>query len=444
MDTPFKIFSADEQAYAISQLDPFHDEAYKLNGAPSDQSADSVVITVNQEIVVDASDFGLPTIAGAKWDLHVATLPLTQSARAYGVYSLQPAGFSAGATTGTESMFKTLYPISLSANNSGDPTYCAVSTLIPILGISPGITSYVSNPSAAVTTPRCLRIIALSFEVVDESPTLYQQGACTVYSRASNVTSNRIYDTIVTPTGDNVNRNTLLYTDSFSAPPTRIQQATILPNSKTWKASEGAYVIARKTVDTVPFTRPSAANFFMISPPDSDNAVLKNSWVGRESLNLVRDPANVAYQDAFTAVTPYNVSGAYLTGLNSEFGTYRIRSKISYEIIPDPADTTLIPQATPSLPRNPQFEALLQETIHRLPPGVPQTMNPAGEWWKVIRKVSGVALKAVAPVLGITHGPIAGVLTMAAGNALDPTGSMGIKTKQKQKTKSTGVVRKKK
>lgn len=429
-NTPFSRFSADEQAYAISQLDPFHDQAYKLNGAPSDQSAGSVVLTINQEMVVDASDFGLSTASGGKWDLHVSALPITKSLRAYDTYLAESGGLQAAASTGTESIFKLLYPFTLSANNSGSPTFCDTATSIPFLGIDSSVTSFVSEPSLGVVIPRAIRVIASAFEVVDESPTLYQQGACTVYSRNSNQSSNQLYTVLCTITGAAANSSTALYTNSFSGPPTRIEYATILPNSKTWKASEGAYVIARKNVDSVPFVRPGIANLLMLNPTDTVAPTQKNCYIGREAINAVRSPATSAYQNAFCAVTPYNVSGAYLTGLNSEFGTYRIRTKISFEIIPDPTDTSLITQSTPTLPRNPAFEALLDETIHRLPPGVPQTMNPAGEWWKVVKRVSGSALKFLAPSIAVVN-PALGLAAGIVGEELTR------KKKKKGKEKET-------
>ncbi len=142
-NTPFSRFSTDEQAYAISQLDPFHDQAYKLNGAPSDQSAGSVVLTINQEIVVDASDFGLPTTSGSKWDLHVASLPVSNSVRAYGVSLIEPGFLSGGTTTGSETSFQQLFPITLSANSTGGATFIETNALNPFLGLSTDVTSFV-------------------------------------------------------------------------------------------------------------------------------------------------------------------------------------------------------------------------------------------------------------------------------------------------------------
>lgn len=431
--TPFKVFSNEEQAYAISQLDPFHDQEYKLSGAPSDQHAKSIVITVNSETVVNAQTFGLSTAAGDKWDLHVASLPISQAVRAYDTYTIQSGGLSAGASSGAESPFKVLSPITASAAISGQSTFTDNTAGTPFIGLSPDITSFVSNVSSSIQVPRTMRVIAAAFEVVDESPTLYQQGACTVYSRNSNLSKDQLYSVVWTPRTATANVTRTLYTHSFSGPPTKVQYATIIPGSQTWKATEGAYVTSRKTVDTVPFTRPGVANILMYNPTDPELATRKNCYVGREALNLQYNPGDLENMNAFTIVGPFNVSGAYLTGLNSEFGTYRIRSKISYEIIPDPTDTTLISQATPTLPRNPVFEELLDRVLFRLPPGVQQTMNPKGEFWKMVKKVTGSALKTLSPAIGM-YNPSLGIAANLVGNELDRT---------KKKKATTTIVRKK-
>lgn len=431
--TPFRDFSMEEQAYAISQLDPFHDQEYKLSGAPSDQHAKSIVITVNSELVVNASSFGLSTAAGGKWDLHVASLPISQSVRAFDAYLYQPGGLSCGTSTGSESSYHILYPITASAAVSGESTFTDNAAATPFLGLSPNITSFVSTPGSTIQQPRMLRVIAQAFEVVDESPTLYQQGACTVYSRNSNLSTDQLYSCLFTPRGATANTTRALYTQTFSGPPTKIQYATIIPGSQTWKATEGAYVVARKTVDSIPFARPGIANVVMVNPTDPDLITRKNCFIGREALNLTANSADPENMNAFTVVGPYNVSGAYLTGLNSEFGTYRIRSKISFEIIPDPTDTTLISQATPTLPRNPFFEELLNKTLYKLPAGTQQTMNPKGEWWKVVRKVAGVALKTLSPAIGAYNAPM-GLAAGLVGNEL--------MKQPKKPNKQTTIVRK--
>lgn len=414
-NTPFARFSEAEQAYALSQLDPFHDTPYRLTGAPSDQAAQSVVFTVNQEQVITAASFGLPTDPGYKWDFHTVALPIIHSNDYYACYLTDTNYITAGSSA-SETTTQTLYPINTMASNSGEPTYFLNTGSPDVVGVDTRLVAYKAGLTSTVNVARSIRLIGSSFEVVDESPTLYQQGSCTVYSRPSSH-STCAYHVSCVANADTVLSNVYYNGQSFSAPPHTIQEATILPDSKTWKASEGAYVVARRNVEVAPFIRPSIPNIIMFSNPFPINATQKNCYVSRDGYNQMKNQNNTLFDGTLNAIVPYNVSGAYFTGLNSEFGVYRIRTKLHYEIIPDPADDTLIVQATPTLPRNPAFERLLAETLSLLPPGVPQTHNPKGEFWKTVRKATGIAAKVATPFLTM-YNPALGAVSGIASDLL--------------------------
>jgi len=279
----FNNFSAAEQAYAISMLDPFHDSPYRLTGAPSDQLGQSVVLTVNQETVVNAATFGLPVTSGSKFDLHVAALPLSRQSNAY--HASHPNTNRYVATSlGVESSYATLFPLSISGVNTGDPTFVNSSSMT---GIGSDLPYFTSNSGTAYQDARCFRVIGQSFEVVDETPQLYKQGSVTVYTRNScnaHVLQNLAYigEGAVTYT------NVTGWTDEFLAPPNRIQQATIIPDSKTWMAQEGAYVVAKPTTLSPKFVRPGISMYSMIAPTDPVNADLENCWFAREGVNSYR------------------------------------------------------------------------------------------------------------------------------------------------------------
>lgn len=431
--TIFERFTQAEQAFAISQLDPYHDTPYRLTGAPSDQNSDSVIITVNQEIVLTAASFGLPTAPGGKWDMHVAALPVLQQATYYSSRNSQSTFYTAGGSA-DESPFMSLWPLTVSANASGLQTFVYDVGDPAFVGIGTTIPGYQPTTASVLTMPRNMRQIGASFEVVDESPTLYQQGAVTVYQRPSCINDSCNIGCQATQNGGTANVARVLNVDAFIGPPNRISQATILPSSKTWKAKDGAYVISRSTTFASPFYKPDTNSVAMLSPIDPIIPTSKNSYFPRELFNAFGAPGSLAWYDSFNAVLPFNVAGAYFTGLNSEFGTYRIRSKLIYEIIPDPADTSLVTLATPTLPRNSIFEDLLAEAISKLPPGVPQSWNPKGEAWKqVLRAVKGIAMTAApsaAAMLANTFVPGSGIAAGAATQKAIDTYNVG---KQMQK-----------
>lgn len=388
----FKDFTDSEKAYATSLLDPFHDNPFRLTGAPSDQLSSSAVFTVNQELVVGAGDFGLSTASGQKWDLHVSSIPILRASNCYLVRHRESNRFQ-GTDPSSESEYQLLYPITASANSTGQTTFTDASTT---LGIASDVPYFSSSTTAAWQDVRTMRVIGQSFEVVDETPQLYKQGSVTVYTRASALSTNRLIQSQVNLTGAVVPTAQSQYPDCFNAPPNRIQQATIIPNSKTWMAEKGAYVTAKVATTAPAFFRPGISLFLGQNPTDSIDPDSYNCWLAREGTNSVVNFANISYSNDINQVLPFNTSGAYFTGLNSEFGVFRIRSKINYEIIPDPSDTALISLATPTLPRNPQFETVLSHLLSSLPAGYPQTDNPAGEVWRAIRKTANFLQKGLA------------------------------------------------
>lgn len=209
------------------------------------------------------------------------------------------------------------------------------------------------------------------------------------------------------------------------APLNRIAQATIIPTSKTWKASEGVYVVCRRNGSDNPFTRPSLTNLALYSPIDPVTSSIKNSYFPREAVYAQQFPIDVVNADSFNSIVPYNMTGAYFTGLSGQYATLRLRTKFIYEILPDPQDTSLIPLATPTVPRNYDFETLLEKVISEIPYGVPQTMNPKGEFWgmilKTTKKVGQQAIKAAqSPLvqgLASAVNPTAGAMIAGLGNA---------------------------
>lgn len=383
----FSNYTEREQAYAVSQLDPFHDTPYRLEGAPSDANCDSVVMVVNQEKVISASDFGLSTGVGDKWDFHVALLPILQRATFYSARLAQSTQLITGGSS-DESPFTTLYPLTVSAVASGDPTFIYDTGLPNFVGIDNKLAGYFPSPTSTIQVPRVMRVIGVSFEVVDETPKYYQQGSCTVYMKQSTIQDSVRLGTAYTPDGltANIQRNSLF--ELVGGPPNDLEQTTILPNSKTWKASEGAYVVGRRTDSDNQFRRSFTNNMVIYNPNYPANPLLKNSYIPREALNGIYDQGDSQWYDSFNQVIPYNVSGAYFSGVSSQYGTYRIRTKFMYEILPDPTDVTLIPLATPTIPRNPNFEYALNDLLKNLPIGVQQSMNPKGEFWGMILKAT--------------------------------------------------------
>lgn len=417
----FNMFSELEQAYAISQLDPFHDTPYKLEGAPSSQNSYSVVLQQNIERTLSAADFGLSTAAGNKWDCHITSLPLLQQGSFYGVVQDQPGSFSAGGSSNESDYFQ-LFPITAAGISTGSLTYSQNTGSPDNLGLASTLPLFQSSSSSAVVSSRQVRCIGQSFEVVDETPSLYQQGSVTVYERPSCHT-NVNARLVATQSGGSSNAYRIMPIDQIACPPNNIEQATIIPNSRTWKSKDGVYVVSKRNNVESEFTRGGINSIALMNPPNPETPTVHNSYFAREIFNATYSPSTSSFVDSVNAVTPFNISGAYFTGLSSQYGTLRLRAKLIYEVIPDPTDTTLVVLATPTLHNNPTFDQLLDEVVQKMPPGVPQTWNPKGEHWrKVLETVGRVtewlapAASVLAPELGAIFGATSQVSKALAKN----------------------------
>lgn len=431
--TFFGKLTAEEKAYVTSQLDPFHDDPYRLTGAPSRQNSNSLVFQIKKDEVYSAASFGLPTTPGSKWDLHVATLPISNAVDVYPMRLQNPAEYISRTST-SEDTTRTLYPVSVHGVAADDPTFAYSSDAgTPILGIDTQVTKY-SSANLGKLSSRPLRVIGQSFEVVDESPAIYKQGSVTVYERSNYPNDVRITNRAVDVGAPS--RKILSYQQNISAcPPNRLKQATVLSSSKNWNASEGAYVISRRTGDNE-FKKPGIPRTLWSAPNDPENVNLYNSFIAKKLFNNIASPADTLFTDATGLDLPYNVSGAYFTGLSGEYGTYRVKTRITYEFLPDPVDESFVNQATPTMPYNPLLEQVLESMLAQQPPGYPQTWNPKGEVWRNLLKGFGTFAQVISPGLGAIN-PELGVISSSLG-----AGSMAASRLGQKPAKKSRAVRK--
>jgi len=450
--------------YLKVSLDPYHDSSIRFEGAPTSRNAATVTLCLNQEETYSAADFGIIT---PQWDAHFVMYPFI---KAIPLLSGNEKDFTTSLldfALGTPVM----YPMSVHGVPSGTETYMTADyqlNLPPqIQGLDCGaLASYATGNNTGTSSNgpgrRMLRIVGESFEVVDESPDLYQQGACTVYRYPIDVTpANRVvrhsYESNTTnalnPFGPNsvawgggvLSRSVNCY--DIRAPPSNTSVAVLINGSKTWKAKEGAYVVGTQYTSEVPFkTLDNSDVLFTGYTPTAGNSTLGadarysfGSTTFKQSYQGGSHMSNPDYDPLIStnAFFPFNMSGAYFTGLSTQYATLRLRYRVYVEILADPGDNTLAPLASPSLP----YEQLLQEfcmkVIAQEEAGVPQTMNPKGEKWKkVLRSISKVA-NAAGPVLDLVM-PGLGGATAATGTALDSVTRVKAASKKKKAKPAKG------
>lgn len=441
-------------------LDPFHDKNIRFEGAPTSRSATSVVLCLNQEMTIAADDFTL--ISEDTWDAHVIMYPMLSKQSVSWANELN---YDVAIDPPNDTWL--FYPLTVQGINSGNPTYStsdyASSTVKPqTKGLDcSSLLSYLTGSTHNGPGRRILRMVGSSFEVVNESPEIYTQGAVTVYRYPLNVTPcNRIL-TYLNPTGSTVNTvgtNIPTTVDAYMveqrmvtelrSPPSNQANAVLVPGSTTWKARDGCYVVATQYENEIPFVPVSNSNLLVTgytptTDPKHTGLTARYSFGG---LNLSR-PIQACYRSTGpqdppdwgvpqNAFFPFNLSGAYFTGLSRQFTALRLRYKVFVEVLTDPCDNTLAPLASPTLPYNQELQELVMKVLAELPPGVPQTWNPDGEAWRsALATLGKVALLSAGPLDTLLPG--AGEVAKGVGMLARAGSQLG---KKKARPKATAKV----
>jgi len=413
-------------------LDPFHDKTIRFEGAPTSRNASSVTLCLNQEQVYTAADFALVT--DPTWDAHFSMFPFLGHHDVQTGFYTNPPNFNEIEVSSGSPVSFTLYPMSVCGVNTGTPTYAVAAQGDPlnVLGLdAQSLLAFVTNPAANEDAAfRTLRIVGQSFEVIDESPDIYQQGALTVYRYPLDQTAQQWYFRTTVPAGDPWDSptdgsivRTLLETYALRTPPTNTATAVLVTGSDTWKAREGCYVVGTAYESEIPFKQVDYKPINLIgscpaSQPNYQTGYYK--WIDEniganafQAYNLVAgpDPINLGSPDA---VFPFNLSGAYFTGLSTQYGVLRLRYRLYVEILSDPQDNTLAPLASPTIPFEQTLAELVMRTVAEQPAGVPQSWNPKGEAWRRILGTVSKVSDALAGPLSALY-PNAGLILMGAG-----------------------------
>lgn len=449
-------------------LDPYHDSSIRFEGAPTSRNAQTVTLCLNQEVTYSAADFGITT--GDQWDAHFAMYPFIQ---AMDVLAGKETDGSTGFLNFGATPVPRLYPMSVHGVPNGDPTFMTTDYNIDIpniQGLSNDALARYATGQTSTNGPgrRALRIVGEAFEVVDESPDIYSQGAVTVYRYPLDVTpANRIVRHAYAGFGTNTINPFGPSTDPFPGgvlsrsincydlrcPPSNTSVAVLVPGSKTWRAKEGAYVIGTQYASEVPFKTLDNSDFIFTGyTPTAGSAATGGSArysFGSTSLTqsyqggapTILDTPDYSVYPNVNAAYPFNLSGAYFTGLSRQYASLRLRYRIYAEILADPGDNTLAPLASPALP----YEQLLQEFCMRVianqEAGVPQTMNPKGEKWRQVLKSIAHVAKVSSPMLDMVI-PGLGSAVGAGGEALSAVSKVGQKKKKPSAANSTSQPKK--
>lgn len=368
-------------------LDPFNDVPVELAGYPDLDSASSFVQKIKSSV-----DISAPAGSAGNWDCLIFRLPcgfLTTEAMYPGDINKAKVAYDHG-VPGTTVQMQAINAWSADAGTVMNPFDSAV-----------WAAANGAEANAAAFMPQTRnRMVAGGFEVNNTTSELYKQGSVTVGS-TSVATNNPNVANCIDSNGAPWSPMAILF-DSFGKAPSTVALANVIPNTKTWEARNGCYVPYRQTS--------------LDNPPQ--NRQVRGIEYGDVGITI--PTANEQFNHLHS-LQPFETSFAYFTGLSQQT-TLRVTVVEYYEIFPHSSDS-LISSASPSGPYDSRALELYGRLIGMVPHGVPVTMNPSGEYFKLVLQRLGVLLKAASP-FATAYNPMLGAAVATGGQLMSTVSAM--------------------
>lgn len=378
--------------WLTAATDPFHDyELSALHGYPDVSTSKSVVQTVilTKSITVTAGT-----------DLHVFFLPITPliTPSTLTKYTINNAGLPTGLPTPSANLVAGYNFVSTPA---GTDWKNALST---------NLASGLSFPSDYAGGQ--IRLIATGIEAVNITPVVFQAGSITVYKCPNNIEHS--YAGVSTP-GTTPPINAYYTPVEFGAlPPGTQSEAALFPNSRTWQASEGFYVIPTLNSVDNHFTTPSPGSPGFIDVPTFAQLIANTPRTCYLPTNFFSQNVGLNEFMACSHHLPWDISGAIISNSTANDFSFQFTVKYFIERIPTTTDSNLLVLAHNPSPYDPMAIELYSKVMTMLPVGVSVNENPLGEWFEKVMEALATALPAVGGALSSIFPP-AGLIGSGLG-----------------------------
>jgi hypothetical protein len=250
------------------------------------------------------------------------------------------------------------------------------------------------------------RLIAGGQEVVNTTAKLYDQGMVTAYRNIDScertlMSFNQLPDTRV----DALARLHTLMPQSISA-------VNSLPDSKQWRASDGAYQVFQFRDLEIPTIKTQFGQQLWVPTDPTITFGPTNAWC----LNpLILENGGAANYHHETQTQP---CGLYFTGLHP-LASLTVIQKLYIEYFPDISETALVPLARLSPNYDPAVLEAYAVGCRGMPVGVASKMNASGSFWKGMLGV----LKNDLPKLGMMLSFVPDPRVQALGKGLTAIGT---------------------
>lgn len=345
---------------ALAQLtDPYHDYNLKPTGYPDGVSTISAVMRMALRQTI-ACPFVLS--AGDTWDFHIFTTPLHDT-ETYSSYVVTGNTYDtvgqATATLGTVNVLYRHY-------NASGSQIALTSKVLPFTY------GKAERPSSSART------VSLAFELHNTTAELYKSGSLTVYRTASMSTPTHGWiKTTSEPTG------VPFAAQVIANIPENLAQAVALPNSRTWRASEGAYCVSLPS-PTNPYSSNMPQNFVLSMASGSAG------WLRHLAPNSTTS----------SSFSPISTAGVFSDRFTDGNQTFTLDARQILEVVPSVSETDpFLPFAGTSPPCDELLLKLYREMYNQIPPGAPVGHNASGDWFRQIIQIAKVALPIVATAL---------------------------------------------
>lgn len=403
--------------FLIVSIDPFHDTPTNCTGIPNLQTGNSVTQTVKL-----ATQISCPAgITDGTWDCYVYMMPWMTDEAQFRLFTQTVFDYSANAcytTNGTNST-RRVDPITILSG----PTSTVVSSgwSDPFQSGTTGGTGFRQDWISLNEnfTDGDYRVISQGFEVINTTPDLYAGGLCTTWrSPVPSMDTKTTYNhTLIKDPGPTA----VVYGSCAASAlvierlPNSIAQALQMPDTRQWKAKDGAYVVGRfnnldeNTTQDHGWTQPIIAYTANETGTTFPAAVpIPNDFISNTILPTAYLPRPLAQR--YVTWTNMDAGGAFFTGLSLQT-TLTIKWTIVIERFPSQQQANLVVLAKPTPAYDPVALEMYKCIVQNLPTGVPQYENGLGDWFR--DAVSTVA-EVVSPVLSVIPHPYAQAASQVA------------------------------
>jgi len=254
------------------------------------------------------------------------------------------------------------------------------------------------------------RVVATACEVVNVTSELYKGGTVTAYKSPC-------------PTfNSTLNSGSIggVLCETGTLPPTNQPDAALYPDSLTWGAEDGVYMIATQTGMENPFVQPLPGVSGLFSPSDFTSLETGVGWLAY----LPAYTTDFAFQSALSKKFPYDITGAIFTGLNGQ-SQLQVTTKYYIERVPSIADENNLVLSRLPAPYDPLAMEVYSRVLEHLPVACKVCENPMGEWWNDVLE----AVAEWAPKIGKGLGDLGIPMVSPIGNILGAGAKLAMKNR---------------